>query len=270
MTIDNLREAMSRALLLADRAREHDDVPVGAVVIDSLGRIVGEGWNRREVDHDPTAHAEVIALREAGRRLGRWNLVGCTLVITLEPCTMCAGAALHSRVDRVVFGAWDPKAGAAGSLRDVLRDSRMNHTVEVIPGILASEASIQLKAFFEVKRTALGAPLRADAATADSPALTDVVDAPAEGGGALPPSDAAPAPVSTEGVEAPARANADEESSPVGGASQDGSPVEADDTAAGGLAGSAAEEGADTRVASAVSILAGIPVRHRRAAAPRH
>ncbi len=146
------REAMSRALLCADKARASGDVPVGAVVIDSLGRIVGRGWNTREAEHDPAGHAEIVAMREAGRRLGRWNLVGCTLVVTLEPCTMCAGAAVAARVDRVVFGAWDPKAGAAGSLRDVLRDSRMNHRVEVVPGVLAKEASLQLRAFFGDKR----------------------------------------------------------------------------------------------------------------------
>ncbi|MGO3796213.1 MAG: tRNA adenosine(34) deaminase TadA [Pauljensenia sp.] len=152
--MDRLREAMGRALFLANRAREGGDVPVGAAVLDSQGRIVGEGWNRREQEHDPSAHAEVIALREAGGRLGRWNLVGCTLVVTLEPCTMCAGAAVQARVDRVVFAAWDPKAGAAGSVRDVLRDSRLNHRVEVIGGILEEEATIQLRGFFESVRAA--------------------------------------------------------------------------------------------------------------------
>lgn len=151
-TMEQYREAMSRALFYANRARETGDVPVGAVVIDSLGRIVGHGWNCRESSHDPSGHAEIIALREAGKRLGRWNLIGCTLVVTLEPCTMCAGAAIQARVDRVVFGAWDPKAGAAGSLRDVLRDSRLNHQVEVIPGLLAEEATVQLRAFFESRR----------------------------------------------------------------------------------------------------------------------
>ena len=150
--MDRYRDAMSRALFYANQARESGDVPVGAVVIDSLGRIVGKGWNTRQAAHDPCGHAEINALREAGRTLKRWNLVGCTLVVTLEPCTMCAGAALASRVDRVVFGAWDPKAGAAGSLRDVLRDSRMNHSLEVIPGVLGAEAMIQLKAFFQDKR----------------------------------------------------------------------------------------------------------------------
>ena len=151
-TMDQYKEAMARALFLANKAREKGDVPVGAVVIDSLGRIIGRGWNCREADHDPCGHAEIMALREAGERLNRWNLVGCTLVVTLEPCTMCAGAAVSSRVDRVVFGAWDPKAGAAGSLRDVLRDSRLNHQVEVVPGVLAKEATVQLRAFFETRR----------------------------------------------------------------------------------------------------------------------
>ena len=150
--MDQYKEAMARALFLANKAREMGDVPVGAVVIDSLGRIIGRGWNCREALHDPCGHAEIMALREAGERLNRWNLIGCTLVVTLEPCTMCAGAAVSSRVDRVVFGAWDPKAGAAGSLRDVLRDSRLNHQVEVVPGVLAKEATVQLRAFFETRR----------------------------------------------------------------------------------------------------------------------
>lgn len=150
--MDQYKEAMARALFLANKARESGDVPVGAVVIDSVGRIIGRGWNCRETEHDPCGHAEIMALREAGKRLNRWNLIGCTLVVTLEPCTMCAGAIVSSRVDRVVFGAWDPKAGAAGSLRDVLRDSRLNHQVEVVPGVLAQEATVQLRAFFETRR----------------------------------------------------------------------------------------------------------------------
>ena len=150
--MDQYKEAMARALFLANKARELGDVPVGAVVIDSVGRIIGRGWNCREAEHDPCGHAEIMALREAGKRLNRWNLIGCTLVVTLEPCTMCAGAIVSSRVDRVVFGAWDPKAGAAGSLRDVLRDSRLNHQVEVVPGVLAQEATVQLRAFFETRR----------------------------------------------------------------------------------------------------------------------
>lgn len=145
---------MGKALFLANRARETGDVPVGAVVIDSGGHIIGRGWNCREAYHDPTGHAEIVALREAGQALGTWRLTGCTLVVTLEPCTMCAGAILASRVDRVVFGAWDPKAGAAGSLRDVLRDTRMPHPTEVIGGVLAQEAAMQLRSFFIGRRSA--------------------------------------------------------------------------------------------------------------------
>lgn len=145
---EQYREAMGKALFLANRAREAGDVPVGAVVLDDNGRIIGRGWNCREAHHDPAGHAEIVALREAGRVRGTWRLTGCTLVVTLEPCTMCAGAILAARVDRVVFGAWDPKAGAAGSLRDVLRDARMPHPTEVVGGVLAQEAAMQLRSFF--------------------------------------------------------------------------------------------------------------------------
>ena len=150
---EQYREAMGKALFLANRARETGDVPVGAVVVDEDGRIIGRGWNCREANHDPAGHAEIVALREAGRARGTWRLTGCTLIVTLEPCTMCAGAILASRIDRVVFGAWDPKAGAAGSLRDVLRDARMPHPTEVVGGILAQEAAMQLRSFFLGCRT---------------------------------------------------------------------------------------------------------------------
>ena len=150
---EQYREAMGKALFLANRARETGDVPVGAVVVDENGRIIGRGWNCREANHDPAGHAEIVALREAGRSRGTWRLTGCTLIVTLEPCTMCAGAILASRIDRVVFGAWDPKAGAAGSLRDVLRDARMPHPTEVIGGVLAQEAAMQLRSFFLSCRT---------------------------------------------------------------------------------------------------------------------
>ena len=150
---EQYREAMGKALFLANRARETGDVPVGAVVVDENGRIIGRGWNCREANHDPAGHAEIVALREAGRARGTWRLTGCTLIVTLEPCTMCAGAILASRIDRVVFGAWDPKAGAAGSLRDVLRDARMPHPTEVIGGVLAQEAAMQLRSFFLGCRT---------------------------------------------------------------------------------------------------------------------
>ena len=150
---EQYREAMGKALFLANRARETGDVPVGAVVVDEDGRIIGRGWNCREANHDPAGHAEIVALREAGRARGTWRLTGCTLIVTLEPCTMCAGAILASRIDRVVFGAWDPKVGAAGSLRDVLRDARMPHPTEVIGGVLGQEAAMQLRSFFLGCRT---------------------------------------------------------------------------------------------------------------------
>lgn len=144
---------MGRAVDLADRAARWGDVPVGAVVLDDEGSIIGEGANRRVRDADPTAHAEILALRSAGDALGTWNLAGCTLVVTLEPCTMCAGAAVLARVSTVVFGVWDEKTGAAGSLRDVLRDGRLNHQVEVHAGIRAGEVSTQLADFFDAKRS---------------------------------------------------------------------------------------------------------------------
>lgn len=156
---EQYREVMGKALFLANRARETGDVPVGAVVVDENGRIIGRGWNCREANHDPAGHAEIVALREAGRARGTWRLTGCTLIVTLEPCTMCAGAILASRIDRVVFGAWDPKAGAAGSVRDVLRDSRLNHQVEVVGGVLGHEAAMQLRSFFAGKRPAAQMPV---------------------------------------------------------------------------------------------------------------
>lgn len=144
--------AMRRALVLATAASGHDDVPVGAVVLDAEGNVIGEGRNLREVTGDPTAHAEIVAMREAATRLDSWNLAGCTLVVTLEPCVMCAGAVLQARVPRVVFGSWDAKAGAAGSLYDVLRDRRLPHRVEVVGGVAEDEASALLRTFFERRR----------------------------------------------------------------------------------------------------------------------
>ena len=138
---------MRRALELAREAADEGDVPVGAVVVHE-GAIVGEGRNTRERDADPTGHAEVVALREAAATLGRWRLDGCTLVVTLEPCTMCAGALVASRVDRLVFGAWDEKAGAVASLWDVVRDRRLNHRPEVLADVLPAESSQLLRAFF--------------------------------------------------------------------------------------------------------------------------
>ncbi|WP_341360005.1 tRNA adenosine(34) deaminase TadA [Georgenia sp. M64] len=144
--------AMEEALGLAREALTSDDVPVGAVVLGPDGRVLGRGRNRREADGDPTAHAEVLALREAARALGTWRLAGCTLVVTLEPCTMCAGALVLARVDRLVLGAWDPKAGAAGSVRDVVRDARLNHRVEVVGGVRAEESAELLTTFFRTRR----------------------------------------------------------------------------------------------------------------------
>ncbi|HEY3957042.1 MAG TPA: nucleoside deaminase [Streptosporangiaceae bacterium] len=128
------------------------DVPVGAVVLDATGRLVATGRNRREATGDPTAHAEVEAIRQAARSFGGWRLTGCTLVVTLEPCTMCAGAVLLARLDRLVYGAADPKAGAAGSLWDVLRDRRLGHPPEVIGGVLEAECGELLRDFFASRR----------------------------------------------------------------------------------------------------------------------
>lgn len=138
---------MRRALELAGEAAAEGDVPVGAVVVHD-GQIVGEGRNTRERDADPTGHAEIVALREAAAALGRWRLDGCTLVVTLEPCTMCAGALVSSRVDRLVFGAWDDKAGAVGSLWDVVRDRRLNHRPEVVAEVLPADSAALLRSFF--------------------------------------------------------------------------------------------------------------------------
>ncbi|MEV0260280.1 tRNA adenosine(34) deaminase TadA [Streptomyces sp. NPDC050617] len=140
--------AMRLALAEAVRAPETGDVPVGAVVLGPDGAVLGRGRNEREATGDPTAHAEVLAVREAARAVGEWRLTGCTLVVTLEPCTMCAGAIVLSRVDRVVYGALDEKAGAAGSLWDVVRDRRLNHRPEVVPGVLAPDCAALLTTFF--------------------------------------------------------------------------------------------------------------------------
>ena len=145
-------DAMRRALELASRAATAGDVPVGAVVLDPAGSVIGEGWNLREVDSDPTAHAEVVALRAAARHTGSWRLENCTLVVTLEPCPMCAGAAMLARISRIVLGAWDPKLGATGSVWDVVRDRRATHRIEVVGGVLEDEASRLLLDFFEDRR----------------------------------------------------------------------------------------------------------------------
>jgi tRNA(adenine34) deaminase len=144
--------AMQRALTLAAEAASANEIPVGAVVLDAEGRIIAEGRNHREATHDPTGHAEVDALRRAAASVGSWNLEGHTLVVTLEPCIMCAGAILQARIGRVVFGAWDDKAGAAGSMYDVLRDRRLPYRAEVVGGVEADAATALLREFFEQRR----------------------------------------------------------------------------------------------------------------------
>lgn len=142
---------------LEEAAQASPDVPIGAVVVDPDGAIVGRGHNIRERDADPTGHAEIVALREAAQAAGEWRLTGHTLVVTLEPCTMCAGAAVLARVDRVVFGAYDDKAGAVGSLWDVVRDRRLNHRPEVVSRVLEEDCSAVLADYFRVLRADLRA-----------------------------------------------------------------------------------------------------------------
>jgi tRNA(adenine34) deaminase len=139
--------AMRLALDQAAAASASEDVPVGAVVLDDAGAVIGAGHNRQEADGDPTAHAEIVAVRQAAAARGQWRLDGCTLVVTLEPCTMCAGAVIAARLDRLVYGAADPRAGAAGSLWDPLRDRRLTR-VEVIGGVLAGECAVAVREFF--------------------------------------------------------------------------------------------------------------------------
>ena len=145
-------ELIRLALALAGRATATGDVPIGALVLAPDDVTVGEGWNAREATGDPTAHAEIVALRAAARALGSWNLTGCTIAVTVEPCTMCAGAMTLARLHRVVFGCWEPKTGAAGSLWDVLRDRRLTHRVEVRGGVLADECAALLQDFFAAQR----------------------------------------------------------------------------------------------------------------------
>ena len=144
---------MRHALALAARAgREDDEVPVGAVLVAADGTLLAEGWNRNITEHDPTAHAEIVAMRQAGMRLGNHRLLGCTLYVTLEPCAMCAMAMVHARIARLVYAASDPKTGAAGSVFDLLADPRHNHRVEVQGGVLAEIASERLSAWFRARR----------------------------------------------------------------------------------------------------------------------
>ena len=145
-------EAMRLALEEAEAARRHGDVPIGAVVLDSAGAPLARAGNERELTGDPTAHAEVVAIRRAAEALGQWRLTNCTLVVTLEPCTMCAGAVVASRIGHLVFGAFDEKAGAVSSLWDVVRDPRLNHRPTVTSGVLADECGAVLESFFGERR----------------------------------------------------------------------------------------------------------------------
>jgi tRNA(adenine34) deaminase len=144
-------DMMLRALALARQAEAGGEVPVGAVVVID-GEVVGEGWNQPVASHDPSAHAEILAMREAGRKTGNYRLVNATLYVTLEPCAMCAGAMVHARIDRLVFGAMDPKTGAAGSVFDIVRSPRLNHQLQVTSGVMAEECGTLLQDFFRSRR----------------------------------------------------------------------------------------------------------------------
>ncbi len=154
MDIDAIDEQwMRHALDLAVRAQHEDDeIPVGALVVDAEGNLIAEGWNRNIAEHDPSAHAEIVAMRRAGAAIGNHRLVGSTLYVTLEPCAMCAMAMVHARVARVVYGASDPKTGAAGSVFDLLTDPRHNHRIDVTGGVLGEEAGAMLTTYFRSKR----------------------------------------------------------------------------------------------------------------------
>lgn len=139
-------------IAIAEAAKSGTDVPVGAIILDEQHEIIAMAHNNREVTHDPTGHAEIIAIREATAKLEDWRLENCTLVVTLEPCVMCAGAIVAARIPKVVFGAWDERVGASGSLYDLLRDGRLGTPVEVIPGVLQEQCSQQIREFFQAKR----------------------------------------------------------------------------------------------------------------------
>lgn len=149
-------ELMREALAESERAASWGDVPIGAVVAGPDGAIIGRGRNERELGGDPTAHAEIVAMREAAGRLGTWRLDGCTLAVTLEPCAMCAGAALAARIGTIVYGAWDDKAGAVGSVYDLVRDRRLPQRAEVVAGVLAEECAAPITAFFRAGGGAAG------------------------------------------------------------------------------------------------------------------
>lgn len=153
MDFAQYRSAMALAMGEAHIASaQSGDVPVGAVILDSAGQVIATGRNEKELHRDPTAHAEIVAIREAARQRGDWRLEDCTLVVTLEPCAMCAGAIVAARLGRLVFGAWDERVGASGSLYDITRDSRLGKPIEVIGGVMEAETSKQLKAFFAEQR----------------------------------------------------------------------------------------------------------------------
>nr|WP_091850063.1 tRNA adenosine(34) deaminase TadA [Candidatus Aquiluna sp. UB-MaderosW2red] len=139
-------------LALIEAAKAGEDVPVGAILINAQGEVIARGHNRKEALKDPTSHAEIEVIRQATRKLHDYRLIGCTLIVTLEPCAMCAGAIIAARIPKVVFGAWDQRVGAAGSIMDLLRDQRLGKPIEVIPGVLEKECSAILKEFFDKKR----------------------------------------------------------------------------------------------------------------------
>ena len=152
--ISDAERWMREAFVLAASARAAGEVPIGCVVVhDSSGRVIGRGANLRETDRDPTAHAEILAMREAGQTLGHWRLVDCTLVVTLEPCPMCAGAIVNARIPRLIYGCDDPKAGAVRTLYELCNDERLNHRVEITSGVLAEDCAELLRAFFRSQRT---------------------------------------------------------------------------------------------------------------------
>ena len=147
-------DAMREAIALATAAAAMAEAPIGCVILNAAGEIIGRGHNRRESDSDPTAHAEIIALKQAAQTLGSWRLIGCTLFVTLEPCPMCAGAIVNARVDRLVYGASDPKAGAVRTLYQICDDPRLNHRVEITAGLMAKDCGELLRRFFQSRRTA--------------------------------------------------------------------------------------------------------------------
>lgn len=155
---ENFDSWMQQALIEARLAGQRGDIPIGAVVVDAHGTVLAAAGNRREADHDPTAHAEVVALREAARRRGDWRLSDCTLIVTVEPCPMCAGATVLSRIATLVIGAWNDDYGAAGSRWDLVRDRRLNHNVEVVSGVRAEESSALLREFLADQRVSGEAP----------------------------------------------------------------------------------------------------------------